>query len=765
MKQNKMIPTERTRPYLGQQVPFRDDDDLIDLRLVFSRVWHGKWIIFICVLFAGAFGYLTASQYLPTYGATAKVMFAAPENEIIDLGGRTPTPTARNGLQDQIEVLRSSNLAGKVVDDLGLERNPEFNPTLRTVEPRLIDRARGLVAVPEWAREALRDFGLMSPPPPPRPEPDPEELAQLERRIVVQNVLSSLSVRPVPDSRVIEIGVASQNPRTAASVANSFAEQYITDQLDARLEATRAATDWLSGRVEELQMRLQVAEEAVENARASLSFEAGQSLEITQQQLQALNATLSVVRNETRIAEAVYGRLRAALDNEAEYGAIPEFRTSPVISEFRTRQAELLSQRASLLQSVDEQHPSVTRVDRVLDEASRNMRNEAQQIVEAARLEWESQRQEEADIEADVRALETLALDQSRDQVTVRQLEREAEASRILYENFLARLQETAEQQRFEEPDSRILTRAEAPFSPLMQRQNRTLMVSLIAGALAGLGIIFLLDRLNNTFRSAPQLEQMTGETVLGMLPIIGRGLRRKAVLQRFRDKPKSSLAEAVRSLRTSILFSNVDKPPKVVMFTSSVPREGKSTTAMLVAMTSRQMGRSAVIVDCDLRLPALADLVGGINEGPGLLSAINGNATLDEAIHKDNDSGLHVLMTKPSEPRSNVNAADILSSARFDELIEELKEAYDLVILDTPPTLAVADPRILASHADVVVYVVRWDDTPRDAVQEGLNELRKLNAPVGGIVLSMVNEAKAARYTYAGYNSYRGRHRNYYVE
>jgi succinoglycan biosynthesis transport protein ExoP len=251
----------------------------------------------------------------------------------------------------------------------------------------------------------------------------------------------------------------------------------------------------------------------------------------------------------------------------------------------------------------------------------------------------------------------------------------------------------------------------------------------------------------------------------LGVIPVVGKRLRRKTVLQRFREKPKSGLAEAVRSLRTSILFSNVDMPPKVVMFTSSVPREGKSTTATLVAMTSRQMGKSAIIVDCDLRLPALADLLGTKSEGPGLLSAIEGTATLEEAIHRDEESGLHVLMTKPSEPRSTVNAADILSSKRFDDMIEELKRTYDLVILDTPPTLAVADPRILSSHADVVVYVVRWDHTPRGAVAEGLKELRTINAPIGGVVLSMLNESKATRYAYEGYNSYRGRYRNYYVD
>ncbi|MGP1355872.1 GumC family protein [Roseicyclus sp.] len=742
-----------------------DDDDLIDLRAILARLWRGKWIIAICVLFAGAFGYLTAAQYVPIYRAAAKVMFDAPGREIIDIGATAQVPTARNGLQDQIEVLRSTNLAEKVVDELGLVQNPEFNPRLRPVEVTLVDRARDVVEVPDWARDSLMDIGVLSPPPPPRPDPDPEEIAQLERRIVIENVLARLLIRPVPDSRVIEIGFVSQNPRTAAAVANAFAEQYIIDQLDARLDATRAATDWLSGRVDELRDRLQVAEEAVESARATQSFEAGQSLEITQQQLQALNATLSVARNETRTAEATYQRLNAALDDEAEYGAIPEFRSSPVINQFRTQRTELLAQRAGLLESVSEEHPAVQRVDTLLDQASRNMRDEAEQIVEAARLSWESLRQEEADIQADVRALETLALEQSRDQVTIRQLEREAEASRILYENFLARLQETSEQERLEEPDARILTRAEIPLSPQTQRQNRTVTVALIAGALAGMGLIFLLDKLNNTFRSAPQLEQMTGETVLGVLPMVGRRVRRKTVLQRFREKPKSSLAEAVRSLRTSILFSNVDTPPKVVMFTSSVPREGKSTTATLVALTSRQMGRSAVIVDCDLRLPALADLLGTTDERPGLLSAIEGTVPLEEAIHRDEESGLHVLMTKPSEPRSTVNAADILSSRRFDELIAELKATYDLVILDTPPTLAVADPRILSAHADVVVYVVRWDHTPRGAVLEGLKELRTINAPVAGVVLSLVNEAKASRYAYEGYSSYRGRYRNYYVD
>lgn len=742
-----------------------DDDLEIDIRDWLGRLWRGKWILAVCVLFASAIGFLQASQYEPRFLAAAKVMFEAPGTEIIDLGGGTIAPVKQDGLQDQIEVIRSTNLANRVVDQLNLTADPQFNPRLRPQEKTWIDQLKAQVVLPGWATDELRNLGLLPPPPPPAPEPSAPDQSAIDKRIVVANVLDNLSTQPISNSRVLSIGFQAAHPDTAARVANAFAEQYIVDQLNARLEASRAATDWLSGRVDELRERVQNAEEAIEKARAQLSFEAGQSLQITKEQLQALNATLSVARNDTRAAEAAYKRLSQALGNEADYGSVPEFRAAEPISANRARRADLLSERSVLLESVNEKHPAITRIDRMLAETSRAMRTEAQHVVDAAKMRWVSLQEEEKEIEADVRALENLALEQSQDEVMIRQLEREAEASRALYENFLARLQETSEQQRLEEPNARILTRAETPLMPLSDRKNRTMMIAVAAGLLMGIGAIFLLEKLNNTLRTPLQLEQITGETVLGTIPTVGAKMRRKSVLKRFRDKPKSSLAEAVRSLRTSILFSNLDSPPRVVMFTSSVPREGKSTTAMLVAQTSRQMGKSAIIVDCDLRLPALEDLLDARDTAPGLLSALEGTAEIDEAIYKDDETGLHVLMTRKSEPRLRINAADVLSSERFKLLLEKLKERYDLVILDSPPTLAVADPRILSSYVDGVVYVVRWDNTPKGAVEEGLKELQSVKAPIIGTVLSLVNENKVSNYSYQGYSYYRAKYRNYYTE
>lgn len=762
MKNVKEFPVQSV--YMPERLPNEPDDSGIDLRALFSLLWRGKLIILICILFSGTIGFLAATQIEATYRASAKVMFRSDYPEIVDVGQLVGgVAVSEDTLQNEIEVLRSSHLVQRVVDVADLGNSPEFNPALRLQEQTVLGTWRE--AFETWLQNVGQDLGFILPPALPEAEPDPGETAANQREIVIQNVLSGLSLRPVPSSRVIEISFTSADPKTSALVANVFAQQYIEDRLDGKLQATRSATEWLSGRVDELRERVLTEEEEIENARARQSAEVGQSLEITQQQLQALSRTLTSTRNDVRRARATYERLVAALDNESDLGVVPEFRDARVIEGLIQDEADLLGQRATRVQLTDAPAHVLNEIDLRLEIVRSRMREEAGRVVDAARVEWTTLQREQQDIEDDIRDVETLALEQARDQVAVRQLEREAQANRRLYENFLLRLNETKEQERLTSADARVLSPATAPVLLQNQAEARTILLATIAGTMFGVGILFLLEKLNNKFRSIPEVEEITEETVLGSIPAAGRHLKRNTVLKRFKSKPKSSFAEAVRNLRTSILFSNVDRPPKVILFTSSSPREGKSTTATLTALASRQMGKSAIIVDCDLRLPALAHLLGGDDGKPGLLSAIDGNAPLEDCIYKEPDTGLHVLMSKPSEPRTMVNAADILSSLRFSKLLDVLKERYDLIVLDTPPTLPVADPRIMSAHADAVVYVVRWDKTTRGAVMEGLKQLRNINAPLAGLVLTMVNERKASRYAYEGYNYSRDRHKNYYVE
>jgi len=735
------------------------DEDEIDLRAILSKLWRGKWIIAVSTVIAALMGFLLASQYEPRYTARTKVMFDIGETNIVDVG--QAVVRLDETLENQVEVLQSTALIERVVDRLDLQNHPAFNPALREVEESLLDGVRNAITIPPGLVEVLRNAGILAPPAPP---PDAAEAEARLRLAVINQVRGSLTLRPIDWTKVIEIGVTSGDPRLAALIANTMASEYIVDQLDAKLEATREATAWLSDRVEELRIRVETAEQAVETARAELSLETGQSLEITQAQIQALNATLSAARAEETGARSLYGRLVQALEEDEDLGSVTEFRASPLIEGYREEEEALLSQQAALSAQVAEDHPARLRVDARLGEVRATLRREAERIVEAARLDVEAAGTRVSTLEDELRSLESRALAQSQETLQIRQLEREAEASRVLYENFLGRLKETSEQEALQTADARVLSRAEIPFSANSDRSSRTQMLSVIMGLAAGVGIVFLLDKLNNTFRSPAQLEQMTGAYVLGALPDVGRRLHRKEVISYFRAHPKSALAEAVRSLRTSILFSDIDNPPKSIMFTSSVPKEGKSTSSMLVALASQQMGKSAIIVDCDLRLPSLAHLLPVTTGEHGLLSAIEGTVTIEDAIHRDPETGLDVLMTTPIEPRSSVNAADILSSKRFQDILEQLKSRYDLVILDSPPTLVVADARILASHVDAIVYVVHWDRTPRDAVLEGLREMRAAKAPVIGVAFTRLNERRAARNAYDGYAHYKGKYRDYYV-
>ncbi len=758
--------TNNRRLNLDQVVPqqglvVEDDDDVIDIRGVAHTLWRGKWIVVICTLIAAVLGFLAVSQLEPTYRASAKVMFDIQQSNVVNIEDvLIDQQFDASELEDQIEVLRSTTLIERVIAELNLDQNPEFNPRLRPAKVTLQDRISEFVSLPPEIEEFAQNIGIIPPPP---VTPDPVEAARRERLMIINNVREGLSLRPIGRSRVIEISFVSGNPRTSAQVVNTVADQYIVDQLEAKLEATRAATTWLSDRVEQLRERVQDAEQDIEAARSQSSDNTGQSKAVTEQQLQALNGALSSTRAEISRKQSTYDRLVDAVNTNRDIGAISEFRQSSLIERYRQQEDDLLLRKITLETTFSDNNPDLIRVNQQIAQVRQNITDEVGRIVTAAQLDLQSARNQENALLQQVRRLEQQLQVQSKDQIQLRQLEREAQASRVLYENFLARLKETSTQEDLQEADARVLSPAEQPLYPESQAKRRTMMLATIVGGILGIGLVFLLDRLNNTFRTPAQLEELSGETVLGVLPAIGSKVERRKVINHLREKPGSGLAEAVRNLRTSILFSNIDRTPKVVMFTSSVPREGKSTSSMLVALTSRQMGKSAIIVDCDLRLPALARLLDAKDGKPGLMSVLEGQAEINEAVYIDPETGLHVLMPRGATASASINAADVLSSRKFSDLIDKLQDMYDLVILDTPPALVVTDARIVSKLADTVVYAVHWDKTPRDAVFEGLQELRSVQAPLAGVVMTMVNEDRASRYSYSGYSYYKGKYRDYY--
>ena len=353
--------------------------------------------------------------------------------------------------------------------------------------------------------------------------------------------------------------------------------------------------------------------------------------------------------------------------------------------------------------------------------------------------------------------LKTQVSAQSEELIQLQQLTREAEATRLLYEYFLTRLKETSAQQGIQQADSRILSNAVIPDRAALPRKSLILTMAGALGMIFGAGFVLLRETRNNGFRSSQDLESTSGYTVLGQVPNIPARNRRPK-LEYLLEKPTSAAAEAIRNLRTSVMLSNVDSPPQVIVSTSSVPGEGKTTNSLALAQNIAKMGRKVLLIEGDIRRRTLNEYFDDLPE-KGIVSIVTGEATLEETIHHSDILGTDMLVGD----KANINAADLFSSDKFRALILTLRERYDTIIIDTPPVLIVPDARIIAQNADVVLFTVKWDATPRKQVLEGLDMFRTGRIRVGGLVLSQINEKQMNRYggrygNYAAYGS------NYYT-
>jgi capsular exopolysaccharide synthesis family protein len=345
---------------------------------------------------------------------------------------------------------------------------------------------------------------------------------------------------------------------------------------------------------------------------------------------------------------------------------------------------------------------------------------------------------------------------QSADLVKLQQLQREAEASRLIYEYFLNRLKETSVQQGIQQADSRLLSQAVVPTRASEPNKSFVLALGALAGAFIGFAMILVFELRFKGFRTAESLEQATGITVMGQIPKIP-ARRRSNVLGYLSEKPNSTAAEAIRNLRTSIVLSNVDNPPKVIMSTSSLPGEGKTTQSLALAQNFANIGKKVLLVEGDIRRQVFSQYF-QIEQKKGLVSVISGDVTLKDAVVRNELMDVDILFGETAE----VNAADLFSSEKFRSLIAAMRRDYDIVIIDTPPTLVVPDARVIGQNVDGILYTVKWDSTTHLQVQEGIRMLETVNLKVMGLVLGQIDSRGMRRYGYGGQYGGYGSYANY---
>ena len=374
----------------------------------------------------------------------------------------------------------------------------------------------------------------------------------------------------------------------------------------------------------------------------------------------------------------------------------------------------------------------------------------------------EAARAKEAELQQQVSQLEQQAGGLGQQEVELRQLQREAQSTQAIYEDFLSRSQELREQQDIQQPDARILSPSAVSPGKVYPRYGLTMIVAILVGLGIGVVAIGMLERLDDGFRNGDQIERLTGRPLVGMIPRLARGKLGKFTPARFAiENPASAYAEALRSAFTAITLGSLDKPPRVILITSSLPGEGKSTFACSLAglMARSNPLKRIVVVDCDLRRSSVVSSLGVPATGGTIDEYLAGSKTLDQTLGRDESSGLYYFPARRNMP----NSAEILNSNIMRAFVQGLARQFDLVILDTPPLITVSDALVTARLADYVIFLVRWEQTSRELAINALKQMRDLRKHVG-VVLTQVDVRRHMRYGYSDHGYCNSKYSDYYT-
>jgi capsular exopolysaccharide synthesis family protein len=753
-------------------------DEDFDLRRLFGVVRRHKYMIVGLAVVATVLAALYSAQLTPRYRAQAQVVLEQQRTNVVPMEElvRGTQMDWQSG-QTEAALIQSRELAKRAVDKLNLKDSPLFNPALRpgsAREPGLMERAKGLAADAKAAIKGwLIDLGALEAAQPETPsdyvraQADdqagrrwslPAEAEDSETSYYVSAYLSGLSVSAGDYSRIINITYSSTDPRFAAAAANTTAQIYIDSQREQKGEMANEAAQWLDGRVEAAKQELIEAERELERFREQAgitTLSGGQSLE--GEQLAKLNAQLSDARARLAEARARYQQVQSLLETEGQIESAAAVLDSNLIGRLRLQEVELQRRIAELSSQYRDNHPKMVHAKAELEDLRERIRNEVAKIATNLRNEVEVAQTRVNNLEQELGQQRQRVNEMGDAQARLRALQSEVEANRQLYETLLDRFKEVQVQdERAQEADARLINRARTPGQPYYPKTNLIVASAFTLATMVALGLAFLLEYLDNGYRRLRDLEAHTGLPALGLVPRVRlkRGQMPHAALAKRRG---SHFAEAIRMLRTGLAAHarRVDGA-RVVLITSSVPGEGKTTAALSLAAQDAYAGRDAVVLDCDLRVANLGNYLGHPDR-LGLSDYLRGRAELSDILGRDPESGVTFIAAGSMDDHPD----EILGSDRLRQLIETLSKEYSRVILDAPPVLAVADTTVLAPSSDVILYCVRWGETKRELVDDGLMRLVTHGAGAIYTALTLVDVRKQAQYGgsegYYGYGAYYG--------
>ncbi|MFW2590022.1 polysaccharide biosynthesis tyrosine autokinase [Sagittula sp. SSi028] len=687
------------------------NDGQVDLVKVFEIMWRGRLFIFAYSLLGLAVSFLYLFHFAtPKYAASTMLALEAQREQVVNIETVvTGVSSDAASLNTELEVIKSRLMIEKVVDSLELTNDPEFNSSLRSSQHTAIEKLQS-------ATNTLAKYVGLSPKAS-GSFPSESDI----KNSVIANVKNAIRVENPRNTFIFIITAETESSLKSKTLANALAEAYIDDQILSKTQATDSAVEWLSERVVDLEMDLRLREKNIDELRNEMDFSNPEAVAFMSQRARDARDRLKKHKSELNSERQKLEKLKS-LDP-------------------RTDRTEI----ASLLQ---DQNLNLLLMES--DDISRNnFSNRVSQIQLSLEEEIQRGEVEERLLYESLQVLETGIAENSAQSLRLAQLEREAEAASTLYETFLTRLKEATVQIGLQKPDSRILSVA-TPGVYIAPNKGIVAFMGLFSGLVLGSLVAFMRQNVYSGFRSVDEIEAVTGLPAIGQTPLIP--IKNRSDLLPFLEaNPMSAAAEAMRNLRTSLLMAKTDKPPQVVMITSAVPGDGKTTQALSLAHNMTKMGKRVLLIDGDVRRATLNNYFNTEVNFKGIISAMTSDVSLDEIVYKDQTTGIEVVLAE----RSSSNAVDLLTSQNFSDLIEFYRKTYDHIIIDTAPVLAVPDARIVARYADSILVSVAWNATARGLVKEAIRQFDLVNIGISGLVLTKIDSDKIRAYGYSSYSSY----------
>jgi exopolysaccharide transport family protein len=674
--------------------------------------WRAKLIAAVTMVTFMVAGF-ALTVLAPSYRATTVVLVDPRQPRVTNSEVITGIGADAAAVESQVEIIESSALARKVIERLNLAADPDFAST------SILD------SIGDW-------FGALI-------GRDPNALAETRLNRQVFTFQKGLIVRRRGLTYVIEITFASKDPAKAARISNAAAEAYLDDQRSAKADITARASGWLGGRIEEMRDKVRAAERAVADYKSEHGLvDVTQGNKLISRQVEDLTQQLALTRTRTAEAQARLEQVQQVTRRTTDPAALAEALQSQVITALRSQYAEAARLEAEYRTLYGDRHPSLIAVRSQLADVRRLIDNEIARILAGVRNDYEVAKNREAALTAELQKLKSQSEEIGQADVKLRELEREAQANRTLFEQFLNRAKETGETLQI--ADARIISPALVPLKPSRPPAILLMIAAGIAGLILGIGLVLLLEQVRRRFRSARDVRDVLALPTLGLLPeqslaaSTATPASPPAVETHVVGNANETYVSNLRTIRTRLRRSGKALHNEVVVIMSALPDEGKSTFACDFALDCALSGIRTLLIDGDSYVASVSRSFDSDYDGPGLTDVLDGKVSVLSAAKHDPESGLYILGKGSSAARQEINTAAL---ANF---VQHYRTQFDLIIIDTPATLSVDVTHPFIECADRAVLVIEWERTERQAVREALASLEGHARKVAGVVLNKVS-------------------------